>query len=500
LIANSSQGIGRAIARGTFWVVIARFSVRFLGIISTLILARLLMPADFGLMAMATLVIGLLASLSDLGLAPALVQRKEIDDTYYATAWTLQVLRSVILGAIIYLIAEPVASFYQEAALVNIIKVLSLITVINGFSSIYLVNFQRHMEFEREFRFQIRIKIISFVGTMVAAWIMQSYWALVFGNAVSALGTVIYSYVLFPRWPRLSLSRFATIFHFSNWIFIYQTITYLASKAEVLLLGRLTDPTNIGIYDVSREIATTPISELTLPIARALFPGLARLQHDPSEFARVLLLTFAFIIAIGLPAGLGLAFIANPLINLLFPVQWHGIIPLIQILAIYSVFRMLLGPSISVFMAKGNVRFIATISGVFLPVRLGAIALGWYYSALSGVAIAILGLAVVQAGTMLYSMSRWNIINISELMRHARRSLVAGVAMVLLLTIVTDYCEELLMGPLFEVIIIFLAGAITYLLVHIGLWWLSKCPDGVEALVLAELGKRISLLLRTRFP
>jgi O-antigen/teichoic acid export membrane protein len=488
---DENSGIGRAVARGAFWVIISRFSVRFLGVVSTFVLTRLLMPADFGLIAIASFVIGLLGSLTAFGVAPALIQRKEINCEYYNTAWTLQILRGLVLALSLYFVAEPMALFYQKNELISVIKVFSLITFIGSCSSIYLVNFQRNLEFDREFIFNVKIKLIAFFSTILAAWLLKNYWALVIGTGISVTTSVIYSYIVFPAYPRFSLNKFYEIFSFSNWIFVYETLSYVSLKTEIILLGRLSTPTVVGIYDVSCEIATTPTSELTLPISRALFSGLSRLQSNPAEFSRVLLLTFSFIIAVGLPAGIGLSLIANPLITILFTADWQDMIPIVEIGAIYSIFRMLLGPSVSVFMAKGKVKFLAIVSALMLPVRILCIYFGWHYGELIGVALAVLFLAFIQSVTMLVSMSRLGILKFNELVYYSWRSFASTLLMAFSTKLVLNYCNNNFTLPFLEIIICTFSGILIYFVVHTGLWWLCGYPQGVESLVMKELNNRI---------
>lgn len=496
MTTDRPERIGRAVARGAFWLVVARFSMRSLGLVSTLILTRLLTPADFGLIAMAMFVIGLLESLSAFGIAPALIQRKDITNDYYETAWALQILRSVLLASILVLIAEPVAGFYQEAGLVDVFKALALITLINGFSCIYIVNLQRYLQFEREFHFQLKVKLISFVCTVIAAWVLRSYWALIIGTGVSAVMTVVFSYIYFPVRPRLSFSKVSEIFRFSGLVFLHETLSYLSLKAEVLLLGRLAGPNKTGLYELSKEIATMPTTEVTLPIARALFPGLSRLQHNSSEFSRVLMLTLAFVAAFGLPSGIGLSMIADPLVTLFFSPEWHGMIPLIRILAIYSVFRMLFGPVVSVFMAKGKIRVLVTLSAIVLPIKLTGIAVFWHYAGLGGVTVAVLMTVMMQAGLTFYYLNRIGLFSFLEFLSYSWRSIASVVPMILVVALTLLYMEATTASPLIVVVSCVMVGAASYILCHVVLWSLSGRPDGVEALLIKEARNRLRLAER----
>lgn len=483
-------------ARGAFWLVVARFSMRFLGLLSTLVLTRLLTPADFGLIAMAMFVIGLLESLSAFGIAPALIQRKEITDDYYQTAWALQILRGILLASLLVLFAEPVASFYQEPALINVFKVLALITLINGFSCIYIVNLQRHLQFEREFHFKLKVKLISFFCTIIAAWLLRSYWALIIGTGVSAIMTVVFSYLYFPVRPRFSFSKVSEIFQFSGLVFLHETLSYLYWKIEILLLGRLAGSASTGLYELAKDISTTPISELTLPIARALFPGLSRLQHSPEQFSQIFLLTLAFVMAFGLPASIGLSLIADPLVTLFFSAEWQNMTPLIQIFAIYSVFRMFFGPTVSVFMAKGKIHVLVALSAITLPVKLISVAAFWYYGGLVGASVAVLIVSTIQMGFVFYYLNKLGLFWFEQFFYYSWRFIASTMAMGILLHLILLHYKVSMLSPLFAVSACVVAGASSYILCLAILWLISGRPDGIESLIVKELLRRLASRLR----
>jgi lipopolysaccharide exporter len=205
-----------------------------------------------------------------------------------------------------------------------------------------------------------------------------------------------------------------------------------------------------------------------------------------------LLLTLSFVAAVGLPAGVGLSLVADPLVKFLFTANWHSMIPIIQILAIYSVFRMLLGPSVSVFMANGKIRFLATISALMLPIRLLCIAIGWHYGELVGVAVTVLLLAAIQSSIMIISMSQLRVFDFSEFVRYSWRSFFATFLMAIFIAMIVIYCDAASISPLVEVVTCIFVGAFSYILVHAGLWWLSGRPYGVESILITELKNRVA--------
>ena len=173
--------IGRGMAKGAAWMVAMRLVVRGAGLINMVILARLLVPEDFGLVAMAMIFVGAIEVFSEFNFDVALIKKQSADRTDYDTAWTLSIIRGGVTAAVLLAIAAPAADLFDEPRLAMVIAVLSLSSVLLGFQNIGVVDFRKSLDFRRDFLFMASGKVVAVIITIGLALIWQNYWALVGG-------------------------------------------------------------------------------------------------------------------------------------------------------------------------------------------------------------------------------------------------------------------------------------------------------------------------------
>src|ERR1700722_7876359 len=200
--ASKPTSLQRHMVKGSAWAVAVRWAVRALGLVSTIILARLLMPADFGIVTMAMIVVGTLEIFSQTGQYQAIIRHPNPSREHYDTAWTIFIILCSILAALIFL-AAPVADYYfHEPRAVLVVRILALKTFINGFENVGVVNFRRDLQFNKQFLFQVLPSVLSFFVTLGAAFLLRNYWALVIGILSQEFTSFLLSYALSPFRPR----------------------------------------------------------------------------------------------------------------------------------------------------------------------------------------------------------------------------------------------------------------------------------------------------------
>jgi len=187
------MSVGHAMAKGAVWMVFFRVVERSIGLVSTVILARLLIPADFGLVAMAMSLIAILELMNSFSLDMALIQNQSATEHHYNTAWTLNVLMGLISALALALLAVPAAWFYHEPRLEMVIYVLAFGMLIQGMENIGTVAFRKEMRFDQEFKFLVLKKLAPFTVTVTLAFLWQNYWALIFGMLVGRITNVALS-------------------------------------------------------------------------------------------------------------------------------------------------------------------------------------------------------------------------------------------------------------------------------------------------------------------
>ena len=195
--------------QGTGWVVGWRMATRLLGIVSTLTLVRLLLPADFGLVALSTSFQQSIEAFASLGVEDAVVRERSPTRDFYDTAFTVNALRSIATAAVVLALAVPAGHFFAEPRLTNILFALAAATLLEGFGNIGVVDFRRDFTFSKEFQLWLLPRLIGIVLAMSTAFIWRTYWALVVGILASRGLRVVLQLLHAPAPPALYPARLA---------------------------------------------------------------------------------------------------------------------------------------------------------------------------------------------------------------------------------------------------------------------------------------------------
>ncbi|HET9448418.1 MAG TPA: oligosaccharide flippase family protein, partial [Steroidobacteraceae bacterium] len=212
------DNIRSKMARGAAWMVAFKGVERMLGLVSTLVLARLLAPTDFGVVAMATSLMAMLELFSAFGLDAALIQRANATRTHYDTAWTLNICAGVVIALLMLALAWPMSLYFREPRATGAIAVLAAAAFVIGLENIGVIAFRKEMNFRKEFVYLASKRVGGLIATVSLALWLRSYWALVFGNLIGRVIGVVLSFALHPYRPRLSLQAVGDFFHFSKWL------------------------------------------------------------------------------------------------------------------------------------------------------------------------------------------------------------------------------------------------------------------------------------------
>ena len=473
-------------ARGAVLVVAMRWTDRLIGIASTLILARLLMPDDFGIVAMASVVVGLIDTLLDLGVGSALIQNKDAAREEFDTAWTLRLMQAILAAVSIWLLAPMAAEYFRDTRVLDVIRVMAFAILIGGFENIGIVAFQKNMEFGRDFQFFFFRRIAGFVVTIALAFWLHSYWAMVVGAIVGRTVGVAISYWLHDYRPRFSLVRLKEIWSFSQWILIRNLGDYGVMQVDKFLVGRRTDASTMGSYALADEIASMPSTELLAPLSRVLFPAFVNVADDPEK------LRSAFSKAIGvqslvvLPAAVGLYMIAADAVLLLLGERWQQAIPLVQTLALMSLFSALTYAGSYLLLALGKVSVQAVLSWL----RLGLLALLAIiiFPEAGAQEIANIRLATTALGFVLFGalvLHYVETLRLSDFVKHTWRSISATAIMAFALAVFPKMDALALFA---QVILSIAVGAGVYACSILLLWRISGCSEGAESYLLEQIG------------
>lgn len=321
-------------ARGSGWLVAWRMATRLLGVASTLVLVRLLAPADFGLIALAGSFTLAVEALALIDVEDAVARDPAPVRAVYDTAFTLGLLRGLAIGAMIAALAAPAARFFSEPRLEAVILALGLGFLIDGLTNAGIVDFRRDFAFDREVRLWLAPRLLSSLLTLGLAALLHSYWALVAGILSQRLLRVAFSYRMHPYRPRLDLSAWRGLLGYSLWLSLINVATLLRDRADAILLGRLLGTAPVGIFSIGAEIAALPATELVEPACRAAFSGFSTARNTGLDAGETWLRVIAGLTLLSFPAGAGLALVAGPLVRLAFGERWLAAVPLVQMLGV----------------------------------------------------------------------------------------------------------------------------------------------------------------------
>ena len=335
------EPLSQRVARGGVWVFALRMISRGLALARIVVLARLLSPNDFGLMGIALLTISILETFSQTGFRAALVQKKEDIEAYLDTAWTVSVIRGVILFFMLFLITPHTAHFFDAPSATPIIRLIGLSILLRGFTNIGVVYFQKEFEFNRELFYQLGGDLAELAVTVPLAFILRSVWALVFGALAGGFVSLIMSYVLHPYRPSIRFERekFEDLFNFGKWILCSYVLTFLLVQGDDIFVGKLLGVTALGFYQMAYSISNLPATEITEGISRVTFPAYSKLQDNLPRLREAYLRVLHLTTFLSFPVA-GMIFILAPHVTEIFlGEKWMPMVPAMQALALFGLLR-----------------------------------------------------------------------------------------------------------------------------------------------------------------
>lgn len=326
------DSLARKTVIGTGWMMGWRMVTRLLGVASTLILARLLMPADFGIVAMSSVFSSIVSALSELGIGAALVRHPRRDRSLFDTAWTIQIIRSLLIGLALAGLAPIAAWWFAEPRLMAVVLIMASAYATSGFGNIGVVEFQRDLRFDRQFLVLATPRLVQVTVTVTAALLLRSYWALVIGNVTVITAGIAASYLLHPYRPRLRLAEWREFVHFSVWTWAASIAALVWVRCDWFLLGPVVGPVGIGLYMLALETAILPMTELIAPAGDVLFASFSEAQRRGGA-ARLAARVATALLLVTAPVTIALSASASHVVSALLGEKWAAAEPLIAILA-----------------------------------------------------------------------------------------------------------------------------------------------------------------------
>jgi O-antigen/teichoic acid export membrane protein len=482
-MSRAAKKGGSQMLRGSVWAIALRWSVRGIGLLSTLVLVRLLTPADFGIVAMAMLVVGTVEVISHTGQQLAIIRHPNPTREHYDSAWTISVLMGIGLSVCIFAAAPLATAYFHTPQAIPVIRCLALRTLIDGFENVGVFEFGRELQFRNSFNYVVAQRVATFFITIAAALVLRNYWALVIGIVADRCARVAFSYVLHPFRPRIAFGKVGELWSFSIWTWARQIGAYLTTKADEFIVsgmgtvGGLPGSVAMGRYNVAADVAAAPTDELVTPILTTLFPVMAKIQDDMDALRSLFLKALAWSAIACSATSVGIALVSNGIVALILGSQWLPIRTLMPWLAL-SQGVLVLGASVYVvFDVLGQPRSSAIAQWSRLLLLLAVLVpLSWEKD-LDVIAMGRLAVDCVITPTLLWSVRRVLPVSIADFWSAVWRPIAAAALMAMAVTAIDPFLADNLAVRLALQIF---AGAVAYAGGLLVLWTASGRPPGPE--------------------
>jgi O-antigen/teichoic acid export membrane protein len=487
---NNGVDVATRVGSGAIVLLIGEFALRSLGLITLLILARLLGPDDFGVIAAATFVLGLSEALTRLPLGAALIRHKQLRESHFNTAFLLAMLRAVVLSALIFASADLAAALFRDETIKPVLQWLALSPILVGLENPRFILFEKRLEFDKAAMAGVLGAAGGAAVAVVLALTLRNYWALVGSALTQRTIQVAMSYYWLPRRPGIGIRHWRDFLSFGGWLTGANIINYVNYNSDALIIGRFLGAATLGFYTFGNRIAEMITHELAAPFSRALYPGLAEVGKEPKRLSAGYLRAQSAILGIVLPAGMGTALIARELILVIGGDKWLPALPVIQYLAPVMAVGIVNAPITSLIMVTGETKrlFYRSMLNFLLrvpPMLIGIAVFGFmgivYARVFSGLANTAVTLQLAERATGM----AWWMPFLASWRSWASCFVMAAVIILVGQHMPTDVgLSSVLLSLLCKVGL----GCVAYISCHFALWLISGRKDGLELVLIRRLG------------
>lgn len=381
------------IKSGVIITFIARYSNVLIQLIIGIILARLLSPEEFGIVAIIMVFITFFNLLADMGIGPAIIQNKDLKKKDDSILFNFTILLGAILAVSFYFFSFLIAEFYSNNEYIRVGKFLSFSVFFFSLNIVPQSLIRKNKRFKVLGVIQVSVNVIVGIVAVTLAYLGYSYYSLVWQAILRSFFLFIFYYKVsgLKLTFSFSLSPIKRVFEFSIYQFLFNFINYFSRNLDDLLIGKFLGTTALGYYDRAYKLMRYPIQNLTHIITPVLHPILSNYQNEKESIYKTNRQLINLLIYISVPASILLFFSAEPIILLLYGKQWVGSIPIFKILSITIVIQIVLSSSGAIFQSTGkpNLMFLSGLLSA-MAIILGIIYGIFYKDDIHSVAIGLL--------------------------------------------------------------------------------------------------------------
>lgn len=326
--------LAKKMLSGYIWSFFGQWIVRLTGLASMLVLVRILSPADFGLMALAMLVVGFFDIITSIGVERYILLQKDMDNHLLDSGWTINILFRLLMVTLIYLSSNYAANYFSDTRLAPVLEFICITQMLSAFKNIGMVKYIKAGNFKPATLLGIVSKLLSTGATLYFAVTLRNYWCMVYGTLVFEIVNFIGSYCFSTYRPKLNFRFKRELFSFTYKLMFRTIASFARSKVDVFLVGKGYGTDGTGKYSVAQEFAILPFVEVIGPATLPVFSGLVQYKNNKEllydKTFKYLSLVYLFII----PSIVGIFITAEQIGSILLGNKWVGIDNTIQALAV----------------------------------------------------------------------------------------------------------------------------------------------------------------------
>lgn len=376
---------------GVFYTSIAKYVGIFISVIITAILARLIPPSDFGVIAVATICINFVNLLTDFGLGPAIVQNDQLSKSDLRSLFSFTIYGGLVAGLIVYVLSNNISVYYGNAQLINVIKLLSLNILFVSANIVPNALLLKTKKFKLIAIRSLLMQISGGVIGVVMAYDGFGLYALVCQSLFSCIGIFAFNYIQTSIVPvlRIRKSALMKVFSFSAFQFMAQIFNYFTKDIDKLLIGRYTSLAGLGYYEKSYRLMQLPVGNLSYVLAPVMQPVFNEYRYDLNTMYKKYGTMLKCLSLIGFPLSVFLYFESYDLIYIVFGNQWEPAVPVFKWLALGIGFNILLSSSGPMYLVSNNVRLSFVNCIVEFLISIMCIVIGLYMGGINNVALMV---------------------------------------------------------------------------------------------------------------
>jgi O-antigen/teichoic acid export membrane protein len=348
---------GRLALRGglvTGGAQVLRMAIQF---VSVVVLARLLVPEDFGLVASVSPIVAFVGLFQNLGLQQAVIQRKEIAERQLNQVFWISALVGLTCTLVIVALSPAVATFYGDSRMTAITIAAALPLLLGSLAALPLALMNRHLKFGQLALNDVYAAVVGLLVTAAAAWLGMGYWSLVIGPAASAAVALLAAWWA-TRWvpgrPEFRIDR--DIISFGANLTGFNLVNFFSRNLDNILIGKFAGPVDLGYYDRAYKLLLFPLQNITQPLSRVMIPLMSRIQDDKARFRDIYLRTNWLLAMVTMPGIAALTLAAEPTVSILFGEKWLAVAPIFAWLGIASLMQPVSSTTGWLFICQGETK------------------------------------------------------------------------------------------------------------------------------------------------